>query len=438
MNWMHFELSARKSMLLALIPILMVAAVGCNDSTTDPGPGGTPVDVSTPDSLLVSLERVLEAMDAATYAELLNDSDRDVAASFEFYFTPLDLGDYPYQFSLSEELSCMGHLLGGDPGESAEGEPIPAVSSVDINFFPHGDAWESIDGLVVEGDIAPPGAVRRRFETSYLLTLDAVIGGGGINAFDIQDQMDLYLVPAGDGYRIWKQFDIISRGTADMSWSELKWFYATDYEAPVFEYLPYDSPDNLVENLVRAWENLDIDEYRDHILYDGLLPATDGATYEPFYFYYDPDGEQGGQTFPDLDLYGTEVQILGKLFSGQMGQDHLGNPIPGVDMLRWSVSGESAWDGPPGDTVEDHPYPEGTLRSFYGTDLLFNLKTTIGDSNIDAWWVDDRMLLHVIPVEVGGATEYRLWKWRDLIISHRSTEDVSLSAIKMLYREVPR
>ena len=204
-------------------------------------------------------------------------------------------------------------------------------------------------------------------------------------------------------------------------------------QPPPLQYHAYTDPDSLVANLVLAWENRDIDEYRDHILYDGVLAASDAVIYEPFHFYYDPEGEAPGQTFPAFDLYDSEVANLGSLFSGRMGEDHLGNPIPGVDTLSWMIIAESAWENPPGGTVEGHPYPEGTLRGFYSTEMQFNLKTTTGYWDISAWWVEDRMLLHVIPVEVAGATEYRLWKWRDIISLLRSTDGPSLSAIKMLY-----
>jgi hypothetical protein len=204
-------------------------------------------------------------------------------------------------------------------------------------------------------------------------------------------------------------------------------------QPPQLQYHAYTDPDSLVANLVLAWENRDIAEYRDHILYDGEELATDGSAYEPFHFYNDPAGEDPGQTFPAFEIYDREVECVGNMFAGLKGQDHMGNEIPGIRSIAMGLFAESDWDAPPGGMVEGHVYPDGTLRRFYGTNFLFTLESTIGNSNIIAWEVQDRLLIHVIPVETADGIEYRVWKWRDIITQLLPTADAALSSIKALY-----
>ena len=71
------------------------------------------------------------------------------------------------------------------------------------------------------------------------------------------------------------------------------------------------------------------------------------------------------------------------------------------------------------DDVEGDPYPDGTLKVIYESDMLITLKGTIPDTDVTGFTVDDRLQFHVIPVLVNEGTgdertEYRLWKWRDL------------------------
>ncbi len=428
----------RISLIVLLIALLMVATNGCDESTTKPGHVGTSVDLSTPDNLVDSLERVLEDRDAAAYSELLNDASRDGddPTGYKFYFTTLDLADFPQYFTLEEELSCMGHLFGGDEGESDAGDPIPSIRSIVIDLVAQGLDWTDVGGQFIEGDLAPSGTLMRRFGTNALVTLAANIGDSNINAWGIQDQMDLYLVPVDEGYRIWKCFDIVTRSTDDISWSEAKWLYALDYVAPVFEYLPYDSPDNLIENFIRAWENRDIAEYGDHILYDGEQLATDGVAYEPFHFYF---GMDPYQTYPPFLTYAGETEIVGDMFAGLPGQDQDANEIPGILSIALDLQAENAWDLTSTDMVEGHDYPEGTQSRYYAFDMQVALEGTIDGTDIDAWELQDRLLIYVVPVEAAGGTEYRLWKWRDIILRSRSTDDISISYIKSLYldRENP-
>jgi hypothetical protein len=128
------------------------------------------------------------------------------------------------------------------------------------------------------------------------------------------------------------------------------------------------------------------------------------------------------------------------MFSGQKGQDHLGNEIPGIRDIAMDLFAENSWSAPPGGTVEGHDYPEGTLERFYGTNMLMTLESNVGSSDINAWEVQDRLRFHVIPVRqendnAPGSfhTVYRIWKWRDIITQLRATDDSSFSEVKALY-----
>lgn len=187
-------------------------------------------------------------------------------------------------------------------------------------------------------------------------------------------------------------------------------------------YLPYhstnweDAADNLKENFLRAWEARDLAEYRDSILYDGEVLATDAQVYPAFMFYYDEAGEEPGQTFPLFDTYEREIQRATKMFGGLPGEDHLGNVVPGIRSISLRLLSQGPWSDELESQVENHDYPDGTLEGFFETDMTITLKSDY-INNINAWIVDDVLRFHVIPVETGspGVHRYRIWKWRDII-----------------------
>ncbi len=202
-----------------------------------------------------------------------------------------------------------------------------------------------------------------------------------------------------------------------------------DNLTPPQGYLPYydEDPDvamdNLVENFIRAWENRDVLEYRTNILFNenDIVEPNDEFDYKLFTFYY---GVDEGETFPEPEEYDREVSRATNMFSGQKGEDREGNEIPGIRSIVLDLIAENAWDDPIGSDVNGDQYPPGTMQRFYGTNMLITLDSNIGDSNINAWEVQDRLQFHVIPVrgdEVPGSpgtyrTVYRIWKWQDIIV----------------------
>jgi len=201
------------------------------------------------------------------------------------------------------------------------------------------------------------------------------------------------------------------------------------------DYLANDSPDNLMANLIIAMEAEDAEGYA-ALLYDGVELATDGLTYAPYKFYFDrslnPD-------LPELLSYAEELACMGALLGGEPGIDHNSNPVPGMKSLAVGFLAIGVWATPIAATVEGDTYPEDALWRAYATTMLITLKSTYLYSTI-AFSVQDRLIAHCIPVQVGGETEWRLWKWRDILALGRAinavpsqTEESSWGQVKSLY-----
>lgn len=186
--------------------------------------------------------------------------------------------------------------------------------------------------------------------------------------------------------------------------------------SPPPEYLDYYDADaetamnNLVANFVTAWERMDLAEYRDSILYNGTEPAPDEELYRVFIFTYDRTLDPN---LPEVDLYDREIQRVTNIFGGQPGQG-----VPGIKSISLDLTANGVWSANLSGTgaVQD-PYPAGAKWRAYESNMLITLQSNIGDSNINQWLVEDRLVLHVIPVHVEGSTlhRYKIWKWRDVI-----------------------
>jgi hypothetical protein len=201
------------------------------------------------------------------------------------------------------------------------------------------------------------------------------------------------------------------------------------------DYLANDSPDNLIANLVMALEAMDSLGYA-ALLYDGVELATDGQAYAAYKFYYDRTLDPH---LPELDLYDRDLERMGAMLGGAPGEDGDGNPVPGVrgfDLLLAVPTPN--WAAPIGPDVDDDAYPVGTVWRIYDTSILITLKSNYG-TDTNGWSISDRLLAHCIPVQVGGETEYRLWKWREIVgakmvaPSPEGTEDTTLGMIKVFY-----
>jgi hypothetical protein len=204
------------------------------------------------------------------------------------------------------------------------------------------------------------------------------------------------------------------------------------------DYLANDSPDNLMANLVMAWEAMDAEGCA-ALLYDGVALATDSLAYAPYTFYFDrginPD-------LPTLWLRPQEVACLDALLGGGAGVTAWGDTLPGVKSIRFDLDANNVWATVTGGEVDGDPCPEDALWRIYNTEFLFTLKSTVGGTDISAWAGSDRLIMHCIPVQVGVETEWRLWKWREVMVLARAvpdpperTEDVTLGLIKALYGE---
>jgi hypothetical protein len=200
------------------------------------------------------------------------------------------------------------------------------------------------------------------------------------------------------------------------------------------DYLANDSPDNLVANLVMAWEAMDAEGYA-ALLYDGALLATDSLAYAPFKFYFDRSLDP---TLPEVDVYDRELVRIGNMLGGLPGMDGQGNPVPGLKSVNLDLAANGSWTSVTSGEVDGDPCPEDALWRSYSTYILFTLKSSYG-GDTNGWLVQDRLIAHCIPVQVGGGVEWRLWKWRDVIdgfvVSGRPAlvESSSLSGIKALY-----
>ncbi|MBM4117408.1 hypothetical protein FJ251_06625 [bacterium] len=191
---------------------------------------------------------------------------------------------------------------------------------------------------------------------------------------------------------------------------------------PPADYLPNDSPDNLVLNVVKAWETMDAAGYA-ALLYDGVLEADDGEVYAPFKFYYDRSLDP---SLPEIDLYDRELVRTAAMLGGEPGDG-----VPGIEDVEMTLMANGLWQTVAGGVVDDDPCPENAQWRSFETDMTLTLESTIGGSDIYIWLVEDRLIFHCLPILVDGETEWRLWKWRDILTLR--TEDASFSQIRALY-----
>lgn len=109
-----------------------------------------------------------------------------------------------------------------------------------------------------------------------------------------------------------------------------------------------------------------------------------------------------------------------------------GNGVSGIKNVSLDLTPNGVWQTVVGGAVEDDPCPENTQWRSFETNMLFTLKTPIDGSDIIAWLVEDRLIFHCLPVAVGEAIEWRLWKWRDIV--DLRTGAASFGPIKALYQ----
>ena len=173
------------------------------------------------------------------------------------------------------------------------------------------------------------------------------------------------------------------------------------------EFGPYTTPTELVDNFLLAWEHMVLEEYRDEILYNGEEPIVGGADCEQFKFYFLAGGDDYDEPFWGYDL---EVEHTDALFSGDPGIDD----TPGVESISLHLTQATSWM-PVAGLIQNDLAPPGTQFKAFDTNMTIYLESAIpGSDNITAFLVDDTIWFYVVPVDVDGATEYRLWKWLDV------------------------
>ena len=198
------------------------------------------------------------------------------------------------------------------------------------------------------------------------------------------------------------------------------------------DYLANDSEDNLAHNFELAIEALDIDGY-EALLYDGEPLASDGLAHGEYRFIF--ADVSGGPTLPDYLDRAAELACMGHMFAGNAGSDGAGHDYPGIKSISLQLTANALWANAAGDLVDGVICPDGARARPYETHIFVTLKSAIqGSNNITAWDVQDRLMLYCVPITVAGTTEWRLWRWVD-IVTVKSTEDAALSLIKVLYMD---
>ncbi len=395
--------------LLCCLGLVLVAGCGeDNPANVDQGPPDYLPNTS-PANLIANLEIAWEAMDAAGYVALLYGGEQ-TATDGAFYapckFHCVEGGglDLPAFWVESREAACAERLLGGLPGDE-----FPGVKSLSLDLSPIG-TWDAMGGDEIAGDAFPPTAQWCLHTAGMLVTLKSGIGGGDTDQIAVNGRFLFQCLPVEvEGvteWRLWKWWDETNRseraipvGAVVKSLSEVKACFAPPGPA----YLPNDSPDHLVANLVMAWEGLDPSGYA-ALLYDGSEAASDGEHYAPFAFYFADAG------LP-ISWSCTDEQACAETLLGE----EPGGDAAGVDGIACALTAAGDWQALAAGEVEGDPCPAGTQSRSFDTDLLLTLKaTSLGE--INAFSIQDRALLYCLPVQAGGGTEWRLWKWRDLLI----------------------
>lgn len=189
------------------------------------------------------------------------------------------------------------------------------------------------------------------------------------------------------------------------------------------EYLDYSTPDNVIDNFVTSWNEMDIAEYRDVLLYTGDPLGREEGVYAEFKFYFIEDTGEG--PYWGLDAERTHT---GALFGGNSSPDGTTPGVESVD-LRFNAAGD--WSAPDNPfEVQGDEYPDGTLYRTYQTDASFYLRGAIEGSQVNVLLVRDTVRFYVIPI---GEGEYRLWKWLDIDPGLLAAEETSWSNVKHIW-----
>ncbi len=210
--------------LILLASATLLVLSGCTlplDESIDP--------YGSPDALVEGLSSAWSNLDYSVYRDRVLYDDAETTSdgrsyeAFAFYFIEPEDG-YGEGWDRSEELEHVARLLSGQPSRDGY---YGGLRGMELEFSPLGD-WEEPEADEIKGDDYPEGLVWRRYGTSLNIELDGAGGSSGIDALEIGDVVDFYVIPVdgidGQGYRLWKWQDVSAetRTSSSMTWSELK------------------------------------------------------------------------------------------------------------------------------------------------------------------------------------------------------------------------
>lgn len=421
----------------ALLGLLLLVATSCGKEDGSPTANGGPeyLPNTSPENLIANVVMAWEAKDAATYAALLYSGESPATdgayyAPFKFHFAEGADPALPAFWVESRETVSAQRMFGGLAGEG-----LPGIAAVAMTLSPIG-SWGAMGGDEIAGDSFPDGAEWCLFSAGLLITLEEPLGYSGADQIQVSGRVLFQCLPvhvAGiTEWRLWKWWDETDRleersipvGAVERSLSEVKASFAPASPA----YLPNDSPEHLVANLVLAWEALDPLGYA-ALLYDGGTPATDGELYAPFSFGFDQSVDA---TLPDHWTLPAELACQETLLGEEPGAG-----VTGAENLAIELVPSGDWQAVAGGEVEGDPCPAEALWQAFDLDLLLVLKAPFAE-DILGFTAQDEALLYCLPVQVGGGSEWRLWKWREVADGRPSAARPgpvkrTLGQIKVLY-----
>jgi len=178
---------------------------------------------SSPEALASAFDRVWESGDLDEYGRRLLYDPEEVTRDgrtypgFAFYFTEQEGGVW----TRDEELAHLAGFFSGNPSPGGE---VGGVEELSLDMALDGQ-WEFVGGATIEGDLAPSGTKRGRYEVDLVVDLQACVGSEGIDGFVIGGSMTLYVIPVdglnGPGYRLWKWVDE-TEALPGQSWGGIK------------------------------------------------------------------------------------------------------------------------------------------------------------------------------------------------------------------------
>ncbi len=319
------------------------------------------------------LERALTERDMDAYERLLLDD-------FTFTFAPADVGTSREDLTRAAEVDIMSRVLGGSFGFDSNGDFQPSIGSLEVQLtlLP---TPANITGAYVQLD----GAASYAGGTSDTWSRRQHIS-------PVSEQVE---TTEGFQYtrwqiKSWSEFDAGAGKAQVSSWGSLKLAYEFADPQP---YPTADSPDILVQNFVKAWNE------RNGLEYERLL---DGE----FVFFFAPQEVEdiGHGSFWDRS---RELQSVDKMFNSQPGtrpDGGLQDPVHTINLEL--ISQSSAWS------------PE-VPDEFSGTvGKTFEVAMSVTYTNGDISEVSGLQEFYVSQAEETIGTEtktvFRLKFWRDL------------------------